>query len=170
MHEYVYADRILQSVLEEVRAAGKSPRRVKVDAGEMLSLTRESLTMAYGILSKGTSAEGSKLVVRFTRGSVERPKCHFSGRLPVHRHDHTIDPAFACPQCGSSLKVVEGLDLKITDLKITGIEWGRRAKARRLPPMTCPLSSGTASSANPGLPTSSELATPSSRTMPSDSR
>ncbi|MGD0145666.1 MAG: hydrogenase maturation nickel metallochaperone HypA [Nitrososphaerales archaeon] len=117
MHEYVYADRILQSVLEETGAAEKSPRRVKVDVGEMLGLTRESLTMAYGILSKGTKAEGSKLVVRFTRGSVECPKCRFSGRLPVHRHDHTIDPAFACPQCGSSLKVVGGLDLKITGIE-----------------------------------------------------
>ena len=117
MHEYVYADKILQSVLEETTAAGKSPRRVKVDVGEMLGLTRESLTMAYGILSKGTKAEGSKLAVRFTRGSVECPKCHFSGRLPARRHDHTIDPVFVCPQCGSSLKVVEGLDVKITGIE-----------------------------------------------------
>jgi hydrogenase nickel incorporation protein HypA/HybF len=113
LHEYVHADRILQSVLEEARASGKSPRRVKVDVGEMLGLTRESLTMAYGILSKGTKAEGSKLVVRLTRGSVECPKCRFSGRLPTRQHDHTIDPAFVCPRCGSSLKVVEGLDVKI---------------------------------------------------------
>ena len=117
MHEYVYADRILQSVLVEVRAAGRTPREVKVDVGEMLGLTRESLTMAYGILSKGTKAEGSKLRVRFTKGSVECPKCDFSGRLPVRRHDHTIDPAFACPQCGSSLKVVEGLEVKLAGIE-----------------------------------------------------
>jgi hydrogenase nickel incorporation protein HypA/HybF len=117
LHEYTYADRILQSVLEETRGAGKSPQRVKVDVGEMLGLTRESLTMAYGILSKGTKAEGSKLAVRFTRGSVECPKCGFSGRLPVRRHDHRIDPAFACPKCGSSLKVAEGLEVKITGIE-----------------------------------------------------
>ena len=117
MHEYVYADRILQSVLEEVTKAGKSPQKVKVDVGEMLGLTRESLTMAYGILSKGTKAEGSKLAIRITRGSVECAKCGFSGRLPARRHDHTIDPAFACPQCGSSLKVVEGLEVKIAGIE-----------------------------------------------------
>lgn len=117
LHEYVYADKILQSVLEKVRVAGRSPRRVKIDVGEMLGLTRESLTMAYGILSKGTRAEGSRLAVRFTRGSVACPKCGFSGRLPVRRHDHRIDPVFACPQCGSSLKVVEGLEVKITAIE-----------------------------------------------------
>jgi hypothetical protein len=41
----------------------------------------------------------------------------FSGRLPARRHDHTIDPAFACLQCGSSLKVVEGLDVKIMGIE-----------------------------------------------------
>ncbi|MGD1055126.1 MAG: hydrogenase maturation nickel metallochaperone HypA [Nitrososphaerales archaeon] len=117
MHEYVYADKILQSVLEEVKATGSSPQRVKVNVGEMLGLTRESLTMAYGILSKGTEAEGSRLLVKFTRGSVECPKCAFSGRLPVRRHDHRIDPVFACPQCGSSLKVVEGLQVKIIGIE-----------------------------------------------------
>jgi Zn finger protein HypA/HybF involved in hydrogenase expression len=90
---------------------------VKVDVGEMLGLTRASLTIAYGILSKGTRAEGSKLAVRFTRGSAECPKCGFSGRLPVRRHDHRIDQAFACPQCGSSLRVVEGLEVRITGIE-----------------------------------------------------
>ena len=117
MHEYVYADKILQSVLEE---AGKTKRQFKivnVDVGELLGLTRESLTMAYGILSKGTRAEGSRLKVTFTRGSVMCRKCGFSGRLQGRRHDHTIDPAFACPRCGSSLTVKEGLDLKITGIE-----------------------------------------------------
>jgi Zn finger protein HypA/HybF involved in hydrogenase expression len=117
LHEYVYADRILQSVLEKVEAAAKSPQRVKVDLGEMLGLTRESLTMAFGILSNGTKAEGSKLAVKFTRGSVKCPKCGFSGRLPVSRHDHGIGPAFARLQCGSSLKVVEGLEVKTSGIE-----------------------------------------------------
>ena len=120
MHEFVYAGRMLQSILEEAKATGKSPRKVKVDVGEMLGLTRESLTMEYGLLSKGTRAEGSKLAVRFARGAAECPKCRFSGRLPVRRHDDKIDPAFRCPQCGSSLKVVEGLQVKIAEIEQGG--------------------------------------------------
>lgn len=117
MHEYVYADRILQSVLEETENTGKQATKVKVEVGEMLGLTRESLTMAYGILSKGTRAEGSKLAVRITGGSVECPKCGFSGRLPTRSHQHSIDPAFSCPKCGASLKVAKGLEVRITGIE-----------------------------------------------------
>ncbi len=117
LHEYVYADRILQSVLED--AGGRKVAAVKVEVGEMLGLTTESLSMAYEILSKGTTAEGSKLHVAYAEGSVECPKCGFSGRLPLRRHEHRIDPAFACPECGSSLKVKGGLDVKLLD-----IQWG----------------------------------------------
>lgn len=82
----------------------------------MLGLTRESLTMAFEILSKGTKAEGSKLSVRFTKGRVECPRCGFAGRIPVRRDEHRVDPAFACPECGSSLKVVSGLGVKLLGL------------------------------------------------------
>jgi hydrogenase nickel incorporation protein HypA/HybF len=112
LHEYVYADRVLQTVLEETRAT-KKPAIITVEVGEMLGLTRESLTLAYQVLAKGTKAEGSKLAVKFSRGAVECEKCGFQGRLPVKRHQHLIDPAFACPRCGSSLKVTAGLELRL---------------------------------------------------------
>lgn len=115
MHEYVYADRILQTVLEET-GAGARPVTVTVEVGEMLGLTRESLSLAYAVLSKGTTAEGSKLSVRFSKGSVQCPKCGFEGRLPVKRHDHRIDPAFACPKCGSSLRVLTGLGVRLVKI------------------------------------------------------
>ncbi len=111
MHEYVYADRILQSVLEE--SGDRKPAKVEVEVGEMLGLTKASLTTAYGVLAKGTRAEGSKLVVKLSRGSVRCPRCGFRGRLPIERHEHRIDPAFACPKCGSSLQVESGLEVRL---------------------------------------------------------
>ncbi len=113
LHEYVFADRILQSVLEETRGRDRNPEVVKVEVGEMLGLTRESLRMAFGVLSKGTRVEGVKLRVHFTKGSVECAKCGFTGRLPVRRHEHMIDPTFACPNCGASLRVKGGLEVKL---------------------------------------------------------
>ncbi len=109
----MFADRILQSVLEETRGTDRGPVLVRVQVGEMLGLTRESLTTAFSVLSKGTRIEGATLRVRFVEGSVECPACGFTGRLPAKRHDHRIDPAFACPDCGSSLRVKEGLDVKL---------------------------------------------------------
>jgi hydrogenase nickel incorporation protein HypA/HybF len=115
MHEYVYADRILQTVLEEMEA-GRKASAVTVEVGEMLGLTRESLTSAYEVLSKGTKAQGTKLVVKFSRGAVACPRCGFQGRLTPKRNEHIIDPAFACPKCGSSLSVSAGLELRLVGL------------------------------------------------------
>jgi Zn finger protein HypA/HybF involved in hydrogenase expression len=117
LHKSVYSDRILQSVLEAAGAAERPPQGAKVDVEEILGLTRVSLAMAYGILSKGTGGKDSRLAVKFTRGSADYPKCEFSGRLPVCRHDNTTYPAFACPQCGSSLMAVEVLEVKITRIE-----------------------------------------------------
>ena len=118
MHEYVYADRILQTVLES--ASGKKVESVKVEVGEMLGLTSESLSSAYEVLSKGTRVEGSRLEVVFSEGSVQCPRCGFSGRLPLRRHEHRIDPAFSCPECGASLRIIGGLEVKLLEIR-----WGR---------------------------------------------
>jgi hydrogenase nickel incorporation protein HypA/HybF len=115
MHEYVYADRILQSVLQEMGQKERATT-VTVEVGEMLGLTRESLTTAYEVLSKGTRAEGSRLRVKFSRGLVECPKCGFRGRLPTAGHFHAVDPTFACPKCGSSLKVTAGLEARLVSI------------------------------------------------------
>ncbi len=118
MHEFVYADRILQTVLE-ASGAVRRPAIVTVEVGEMLGLTRESLSSAYRVLSKGTKAEGSRLSVKFARGSVSCPNCGFEGRLKLTRHDHRVDPAFACPECGGSLVVKSGMEVELR-----GIAWG----------------------------------------------
>lgn len=112
MHEYVYADRILQSVLQEIGQQRKATT-VTVEVGEMLGLTKESLTAAYEVLSKGTRAEGSKLKVKVSMGMVECPNCGFRGRLPMKGHFHVVDPTFACPECGSPLKVSAGLEARL---------------------------------------------------------
>jgi hydrogenase nickel incorporation protein HypA/HybF len=113
MHEYVYADRILQTVLADAEAAQRKPVRVDVEVGELLGLTKESLSMAYEILSKGTRAEGSKLRTKIAEGSLECGNCGFNGRIPHKGHQHVIDPAFACPECGAPLRVNSGLEVKL---------------------------------------------------------
>lgn len=112
----MYADRVLQSVLQEIGSGGKATT-VTVEVGEMLGLTRESLTSAYEVLSRGTRAEGSKLKVKFSKGSVECPKCGFHGRLRMTRHLHAVDPTFACPECGSSLRVSAGLEARLVSIE-----------------------------------------------------
>lgn len=118
MHEYVYADRILQTVLSDASRTRKKPVYVDVEVGELLGLTRKSLTTAYGILAKGTAAEGSRLRMKLSPGSVECASCGFSGRLPAAKHEHLVDPVFACPRCGAPIGISGGM---MVELK--GIQW-----------------------------------------------
>ncbi len=120
MHEFVYTDRILQSVLFEASRLKKKPVRVDVEVGEMLGLTEESMKMAYEVLSKGTIAERSRLRVRISAGSVVCASCGFSGRIPVNHQDHGVDPVFACPRCGASLRVTSGLGVELKEIRWEG--------------------------------------------------
>ncbi len=118
MHEYVYADRILQTVLDQ-SGRGKKPRAVEVEVGELLGLTRDSLSSAYSVLSKGTKAEGSTLKVVFARGVVSCSSCNFEGHFATKGHHH-VDPVFACPECGAPLKVKSGMEVELKVIRWEG--------------------------------------------------
>jgi hydrogenase nickel insertion protein HypA len=115
LHEYVYADRILQSVLDLMRESDKGKvSEVRVEVGELLGLTGPSLKEAYGYLSKGTRADGSKLTVHFAPSSVKCDGCGYSGRPEGRgRHAHVIDPALLCPRCSAPLSIDKGMELEI---------------------------------------------------------
>jgi hydrogenase nickel incorporation protein HypA/HybF len=115
MHEYILADRLLQSVLEHMKSQGLTTVcEVDIDVGELLGLENESLRMAYEILSKGTKGENCKLKIRRIKGSVVCDKCGYTGGLASSHAEHMVDPAFACPRCGSPVTIKAGNDLKIT--------------------------------------------------------
>lgn len=114
MHEYVLADKVLQSVLEFMdQRKLSSVTEVDVDVGELLGLGGNSLNLAYGILSKGTKAEGSKLKVHRVKGAVSCAKCGFEGGLRHIPGEHVIDPAFACPKCGAPVSIKAGNEVKL---------------------------------------------------------
>jgi hydrogenase nickel insertion protein HypA len=117
MHEYVYADRILQSILEFMKKENrKKVSLIHVRVGELLDLSSESLNLAYKTLSSETVAKGSKLKVSIERSAVSCSNCGFKGRLKA-QGSHAIDPAFACPKCGSPLKIYKGNSVEIIDVK-----------------------------------------------------
>ncbi len=117
MHEYVYADRILQSVIDYMKRQKKEKvSLVHIKVGELLDLSSQSLNLAYTTLSADSIARGSKLRVSIERGSVLCTKCGFEGRLDV-RGSHSVDPVFSCPKCGSPLKVQKGNNVEITKIE-----------------------------------------------------
>ena len=113
MHEFVNADRVLQTVLEHQKEhPGVKVSQVKVELGELLGLSPASLKMAFGVLSKETSLGDVKLSVRKAKGSVKCDSCGYSGRLEGPA-GHTADPVIACPKCGAPLSLGSGNALNV---------------------------------------------------------
>jgi hydrogenase nickel insertion protein HypA len=116
LHEYVYADRVLQTVLQYLKEnPGREAGSVKVELGELLGVTPQSLKHAFGLLARDTQAATAKLVVRTVHPSVVCNQCGFKGAVS-HGEEHVIDPVFACPKCGSPLSVKMGSELKVTGI------------------------------------------------------
>jgi hydrogenase nickel insertion protein HypA len=117
MHEYILADRVLRSVFDLMDEQHlSSVSTVDVDVGELLGLERDSLNMAYRILSKGTRAGGSKLKIHLVKGTVSCTKCGYEGSLDEIPNEHMIDPAFACPRCGAPVSIRSGNEVKVNSI------------------------------------------------------
>ena len=114
MHEFVLADRVLQSVLEYMNDKRLTEvHEVGVDIGELLGVENESLRSAFTLLSKGTRVEGCKLRIRRVNGFVGCGKCGYEGGLRGDEVGHFVDPVFACPKCGLPVEIRAGRELKI---------------------------------------------------------
>ncbi len=117
MHEYILADRVLQSLLEHMKSQGLAAvREVDIDVGELLGLENETLRMAFDTLSKGTPGENCKLKIRRVKGSVECNKCGYTGGLESEHVEHVVDPVFACPKCSAPVTIKAGNDLRIAKI------------------------------------------------------
>jgi hydrogenase nickel incorporation protein HypA/HybF len=116
MHEYILADRILQSLLKDMKSQGLAKvSEVHVELGELRALENDTLRSAFATLSKGTPAETCKLKLRRIKASVICAKCGYEGGLST-AHEHVIDPVFACPKCGEPVSIKAGNELRITKI------------------------------------------------------
>ena len=114
MHEYIIADRLLQTLLEESNKQGLTKvNLISLELGELIGLDNESLRTAFEILSRGSKAEGCKLRIKRVGGSVSCEKCGYVGGINSDKLEHVIDPAFGCPKCGSVVKIDKGNELEI---------------------------------------------------------
>jgi hydrogenase nickel incorporation protein HypA/HybF len=113
MHEYILADRVLQSLLKEMKSQGlRKVREVDLELGELRALENESLRSAFETLAKGTPAETCKLKIRRVKACVVCAKCGYEGGLAAHL-EHVVDPVFACPKCSAPVSIKAGNELRI---------------------------------------------------------
>ncbi len=112
MHEVSICESILDIVREQAAAHNASRvRSVRLTIGEMAGVVEDSMRFAFEVVTKGTLAEGSELII----DSVPlMALCASCGKtFPV------VGYAFSCSHCDSpEIKVVSGRELQIEDIDL----------------------------------------------------
>ncbi len=94
MHEYAVTQEIIKMSDEEAKAAGaKKITKINLVIGDLSTFIDESVQMYFDIISKGTLAEGAKLI--FKRIPAEF-KCNSCDNVFIKPKT-----GFDCPKCGA---------------------------------------------------------------------
>jgi len=110
MHEYVAAQQIVNTVVEEAgRQGALRVSEVSVKLGELTGISSFNLREAFKVESKDTIAEGAKLDVRKVAGKIACEKCGYTGGVkPMTPEEHHDGGIVTCPKCGGPVAVTEG--------------------------------------------------------------
>lgn len=112
MHEFSLAQEAIK-IIERFSASTPFERilRVSVEVGELIALEKSALLLAFGVLAKGTKAQGSQFHILEIPGRGICESCQQS---------FTIKQKFQyCPRCEDSLlKITQGDELKIKNIEV----------------------------------------------------
>lgn len=93
MHEYAIVQSIIEIAAREAKNADAGKIiEIKLAIGDLSSIIDESVSMYFDIISKGTAAEGARLVFRRIPAVFECTYCGNEFDRPVK--------SFDCPLCG----------------------------------------------------------------------
>jgi hydrogenase nickel incorporation protein HypA/HybF len=111
---------IVDALLElTTKQQAKRVLEVNLRIGKLRVLSIDQVKFCYGILTKGTVLEGSKLVVEETAGKVRCGSCGYSGEFnPEGDAYHFGIPPLICPTCGGSLAIEGGDECVITRVRM----------------------------------------------------
>jgi hydrogenase nickel incorporation protein HypA/HybF len=121
VHEFSITSQIVQNVLAEAEKHGaKKITEVHLVIGKLTFLGLDQVRFAYGVLIKGTIAEGSKLVIEEQEGFVKCGNCGYQGGFkymddPLY---HVPVPTLKCPKCGSTVSIASGKECTIRNIKM----------------------------------------------------
>ncbi len=120
MHEYGLVQDVVNLVLQ--RTPNDPDRKVacvRIEVGEFLVASQESMETAYEVLTRGTPLEGSRLEVSQAPGRARCEACGFEGSGADLGDDLAEPPTILlCPTCGAPLLVVEGAGLALLDVQL----------------------------------------------------
>ena len=114
MHEFSICQTLVAAVLKKLgKVKGKQIRlkKTRVTAGQYHRFIPASLKLAYKILTKGTPAEGSSLLIKTVPIKL---KCNKCGRKGLAR-----DICFVCRKCGGvDLEIIGGKEFFLESIEV----------------------------------------------------
>ncbi len=112
MHELALTEGIIAIVEQEGKKNGFTRvLEISLRVGEFSGVVPECLLEFFPIASKGTRAEGARLVLEPVPAAFSCPDCGYEGPLPRH--------AAACPRCGGEhIRMIAGREFFVENLKV----------------------------------------------------
>ncbi len=120
MHEYGLMQDVVNAALRSMpRGQPGSVACIRVEVGEFLVASRESLETAFEIHTRGTALEGSRLEVSEVPGLAVCEACGFRGSGADLGEDLCEPPAILlCPYCSAPLLVTSGGGITVVDVQL----------------------------------------------------
>lgn len=112
MHEYAVTKGMIEVAAREAEAAGaKKILEIRLVIGDLSSIIDESVSMYFDIISRGTPAEGAKLVFRRRHAMLACTSCGLEYEKPRS--------GFDCPSCGGEGRLLDaGKEFYIESMEV----------------------------------------------------
>jgi len=124
LHEFGITSRIVEAVARVAEENGAS-RVVRVDLliGQLTFLSVHQVKLAYDILVRGTTLEGSELSVMESEGLVQCAECHYEREIRIDLPTGPGNlsgplPLFSCSKCGGKVVVIKGKECLVTGVAL----------------------------------------------------
>ncbi len=121
MHELSVANEIVKVAIREAEKRGaKQVKSVHLVVGKLTHLSKEQLTFCYNLLKKDTILKRSRLVITEQEPKVKCISCGYIGPINKVADDELglWAVSLACPRCGGSVEIKEGLECRIKAIKM----------------------------------------------------
>ena len=112
MHELAITQGIIAAAVPEAKRHGaKKILEIRLRIGEYSGVFPEYIQEYFNIASRGTLAEGAKLVIEKVPIVIHCNKCNFEGEIPRRK--------IQCPECGGlDIKLISGREYFVDSLEV----------------------------------------------------
>jgi len=120
VHEFSIATSLVESLLEIANnQAATKVLSVHLKIGKLRLISLDQLRFSFGILSKDTLLENSRLEIEETPGVKRCPNCAYRSEFETEdMFFHFTLPTLKCPHCGANLEIAGGDECVITKVRM----------------------------------------------------